>query len=399
MKILLINHFPLAGSGSGVYVKNIAKQLVKMGHEVCVIIPENTTNIIPIDNVKIHPVYFKREEVIDGQLDFNFPCMDPHPRSGFLYEDMTDLQVEQYENAFKKAIEEEILTFKPDVIHAQHIWIISSILDKYNIPIVITSHGSDIMGYKESNKFHKHFYKAAKDCKKIITISKHNKDEVLAILPEYQEKITTISNGYDNNIFYRDNCSRSEILKLFNIDKEYDKIVCFAGRLANNKGVDILLNSAKIYEKENVLTLIAGNGNEYEKLYMQKENLGLKNIVFLGDKTHEELRKMYTIADVCAVPSREEAFGLVALESIACGTPVVATKQGGISDFVTEDVGILIERENVEQLAEMIIKILNKEKIFNSEDLEKYAKSSYSQEEFIHKLIEIYKGVQEEGGI
>ena len=46
--------------------------------------PENITKIDSIKNVKIHPVYFTREEIIEGQLDFNFPCMDPHPRSSFL---------------------------------------------------------------------------------------------------------------------------------------------------------------------------------------------------------------------------------------------------------------------------------------------------------------------------
>ena len=53
--------------------------------------------------------------------------------------------------------------------------------------------------------------------KKIITISNHNKDEVAAILPEYKNKITTISNGYDNNVFYKENCDKTEVLKLFNI--------------------------------------------------------------------------------------------------------------------------------------------------------------------------------------
>jgi len=327
MKILLINHFPLAGSGSGVYVKNIAESLVKIGHEVCIIIPENTRNIKEINGVKIHPVYFKREEIIEGQLEFNFPCMDPHPRSNFFYEDMTDLQVKQYEIAFKSAVEQEIIEFNPDVIHAQHIWIISSVLEEYNIPIIITSHGSDIMGYKQSEKFHKHFEKAAKDCKKIITISNHNKEEVNAILSEYKNKVITISNGYDKNVFYREKCDKKEVLNSFNIEKEYDKIVCFAGRLAKNKGVDVLLNSARIYDKENVLTIIVGDGNEYDILYPMTEELGLKNVVFLGDRTHEELRKIYSISDVCAVPSREEAFGLVALEAIACGVPVVATKQ------------------------------------------------------------------------
>lgn len=394
MKILLINHFPLAGSGSGVYVKNIAENLVKKGHQVCIIIPENTTNIKGIDNVKIHPVYFKREEIIEGQVDFNFPCMDPHPRSSFLYEDMTELQIKQYEEAFKIAIDQEIQEFKPDVIHAQHIWIISSILEEYNIPIILTSHGSDVMGYKESEKFHNHFKKAAKDCKKIITISNHNKDEVMAIIPEYKDKLITISNGYDKTMFYRENCDKKEILESFNINKEYDKIVCFAGRLAKNKGVDILLNSAKIYEKENVLTLIAGHGNEYDVLYPLTKELGLKNVEFLGDRTHDELRKMYSISDVCAVPSREEAFGLVALEAIACGVPVVATKQGGIPDFVTNEVGVLVEKENVEQFADEIMKILNEENKFDINYLQEYAINNYSQEMFMNKLIRLYKEIQ-----
>ena len=390
MRVLLINHFPLAGSGSGVYVKNIAENLVKKGHEVCIIMPENTTKIEKVENVKIHPVYFKREEIIEGQLKFNFPCMDPHPRSSFLFEDMTDLQIKQYENAFKKAVEQEIIEFNPDVIHAQHIWIISSVLDEYNIPILITSHGSDIMGYNESDKYHRHFKKAANDCKKIVAISNHNKEEICEIFSEYSNKIITISNGYDKNVFYREECNKEEVLKSFNIDKEYDKVVCFAGRLTKNKGIDILLNSAKIYEKENVLTLIAGHGSEYEVLYPLKEKLNLKNIVFLGDRTHEELRKIYSISDVCVVPSRKEAFGLVALEAIACGIPVIATKQGGIPDFVNDDVGVLVEKENVEQLADAVIKVLKGEKKFDTNYLQEYARKNYSQEVLMDKLIQLY---------
>lgn len=395
MKILLINHFPFSGSGSGVYVKNIAENLVKNGHEVSIIIPENTTRIEEIPNVKIHPVYFKREEIIKGQLDFNFPCMDPHPRSSFLFEDMTDIQIKQYEQAFRKAIEEEISSFKPDIIHSGHIWIISSIAVQYNIPVIITCHGSDIMGYNESNKFHKHVKDAANGCKKIIAISKHNKEVLDNTYISRKDDIILIPNGYNPHMFYREECDKEEILKSLKIYKKYDKIVCFAGRLAKNKGVDILLNSAKIYEKENVLTLIVGNGSEYDVLYPLKEQLGLKNVVFVGDKTQEELRKIYSISDVCAVPSREEAFGLVAIEAIACGVPVIATKQGGIPDFVNEDVGILVQKENVEQLADAINKVLNGEVKFDKDLLQSYAKNNYSQEILINNLLNLYEEVKE----
>lgn len=122
MKILLINQLPLVGSGSGVYTTNLAKTLKKMGHEISIIMPENETKNIENDefkNLKLHPVYFKNEEEIAGQLDFNFPCFTSHPRSIFNFYDMTEKQYIKYVEAFDKAIKEEIDTFKPDIIHSR----------------------------------------------------------------------------------------------------------------------------------------------------------------------------------------------------------------------------------------------------------------------------------------
>jgi len=58
MKVLMINHFPLEGSGSGTYTKNLAMQLAKQGHEVCVILPENTADFPRYESMRLHPVYF-----------------------------------------------------------------------------------------------------------------------------------------------------------------------------------------------------------------------------------------------------------------------------------------------------------------------------------------------------
>ena len=107
MKILLINHLPLVGSGSGVYTTNLAKSLQKLGNEVCIIMPENETKNI------------ENEEAIPGQLDFNFPCFTSHPRSSLNYYDMTDEQLNEFCEAFDKAIKEEIDNFKPDIIHSR----------------------------------------------------------------------------------------------------------------------------------------------------------------------------------------------------------------------------------------------------------------------------------------
>jgi len=392
MRILLINHFPLQGSGSGVYVANIAKSLEKKGHKTCIITPENTSNFSDIKGIKLHPVFFKYKEEIENQQEFNFGCFDPHPRSSLLYNDMTEEQIEKYKNAFRQAIEEEIKEFKPDIIHSQHIWLISEVAADYGIPVIITSHGSDIMGYEAWERFHSCMHNAMDKCKKVIAISKHNAEVIANIFKENSEKIVTILNGYDERKFYKKRYNRKKILEKLGIQGKYKKIVCFSGRLTKNKGIDLLLRAAKTYGRDDIITLIVGDGEEYTYLYNLKQELNLENVVFCGHKNAKELREIYNISDICAVPSRQEAFGLVALEAIACGTPVVASNQGGIPDFVTKEVGTLIETGNIEELAKAIIEILEKKKKFNSRKLAKYAKNNYRQDLLIDKLIEEYKG-------
>lgn len=394
MKILLINHFPLRGSGSGTYVSDIAKNLIKRNHEVCIIMPENTTDIGELENVKIHPVFFTRNETIEGALDFNFPCMDPHPRSSFLYEQMTEEQEKQYVDAFRKAIKFEIQEFKPDVIHSQHIWLISSVLKEFDVPYILTSHGAEFITYKKTDRFDQYGFNAIDSAKKVIVISNDNMAEVSEKFPESINKLELVKNGYNSNEFYIDNVNKTEILKKFSIDKSYDKIILFVGRVTQLKGLDTLFNAAKIYEKENILTLIVGDGEYREVLNKQKEELGLKNIIFLGSKAHTELRELYNIADVFVLPSRKEAMPLVAIESLACGTPAVVTNQSGMDQIITKEVGLVFEMDNEKMLAEKINMILNKEVVFDKKELSTYAKNRYSVDFLVNKLLEIYNEIK-----
>lgn len=391
MKILLINHFPLEGSGSGVYTKNIAKSLAKEGNEVCIIMPENTKKYNLVEGVKLHPVYFSWEEEIEGALPFNFPCFTTHPRSTLNFYDLTKEQLELYEEAFRKAIKQEIEEFKPDIIHGQHVWILSSIASEFNIPLVVTAHGTDIMGYQKDDTFHRYANQVIDKCKKVVTISKDSDELVRTSFKNINGKNIIIKNGYDPEVFYPYAYDKEQVLKELGIDKKFDRVVSFVGKLTNFKGVDILLKACAKYENEDTLTLIAGNGELFKELNELKSDLDLKNVVFLGNKPHEILRKIYNIANVSIVPSRREPFGLVALEAMACGTPVIGTNQGGIPDFLKEDVGILVEVENVEELADSIEKVLNEEKIFDREYVAKYVKEHHSQDALTKDLIEVYK--------
>lgn len=394
MKILLINHLPLVGSGSGVYTSNLAKSLNKLGHEICIIMPENETKNIDNDelkNFKLHPVYFKNEEEIAGQLEFNFPCFTSHPRSSFNYYDMTDEHLEQFCNAFDKAIKEEIDNFKPDVIHAGHIWIITSIACKYDIPVIVTSHGTDIIGIEKGERYREKSEYVVRRAKKIISVSKDNDELIRKNFPT--AKPVMIQAGYDPKVFNIQKYDKKEILNKYGIEYNNQKIVLFAGRLSHLKGVDILLNAAKIYEKENIITVIAGNGALRKELKVLAKQLELKKVYFIGHRSQRTLKKLYNIADVFAMPSRMEAFGLVAIEALACGTPVVCSETGGMKDYITPEVGKLIKSEDAKDLAKSLLQVINNSNRYDREKLEKYVKENFAQEKSINKIIELYNEI------
>jgi len=94
MKILIINHFPLEGSGSGVYTKNLAKELTRIGHSVEVIFPENQT--VPKEVFRIRPIMFRDNSNKNYEVDFNFPCFTSHPRSNNTFYELTEKQMKAY---------------------------------------------------------------------------------------------------------------------------------------------------------------------------------------------------------------------------------------------------------------------------------------------------------------
>ena len=390
MRVLLINHFPLTGSGSGVYTLNIANSLVNLGHEVCCIYPMNEPETAEY-RFKCHPVYFTPEgdeAPTADALPFNFPCFTTHPKSTNTFDAMSFNEVFSYIDAFRSAMAEEIEAFKPDIIHSGHIWVLSDLAGESKVPLVITAHGTDLMGLKTSENFRGYAYSAADTAKAIISISKKNYDEIAAALDFALPKTHLISNGYNDTVFYKDSYDRAEVLAGFGIEKPYEHVVCFAGKFAQFKGIDILLKAAASYEDGKTATVLAGDGELFDEMVALSSELGLKDVYFIHNQSHDSLRSLYNIADVSLVPSRKEPFGLVAIEAGACGAPVVGTNGGGIADILVDETGILIDEEDFEALAEAVKAILSGEKVFDHEQIAAYTKAHFSQDQFTQRLVE-----------
>ncbi|MGB3366946.1 MAG: glycosyltransferase family 4 protein, partial [Acidaminobacteraceae bacterium] len=393
MRILIINHFPLEGSGSGIYTKNLAKEMSHLGHDVKVIYPDH--RVVKYADFETRVILFNDGCNEFHELNYNFPCFTSHPKSNNTFYNLNENQIKQYIDVFEKATFEEVEKFKPDIIHAQHLWITPYIASKTKIPYVVTAHGTDLKGFVKDKRYHPYALEGAKKAGKIITISKQVDREVSELYGVTEDKKQIVMNGYDEELFLPIEFDRGELLKEFDINMNFDKIVSFAGKLTHFKGVDILLKAAKIYEKdldESVATIIAGNGELYEELNELRSELKLKNIYFLGHVSQEELVKLYNIADVSVVPSRTEPFGLVAIEALACATPVVGTNQGGLPDFITKDVGTLVAVGDDMELADAIIEELTRsDREKRSEFCHKYAKENFSWKHSIGEVEDLYR--------
>ena len=393
MKVLMINHFPLDGSGSGTYTRNIAVHLNKKGHDVCVIMPENTTQYADVPDVELIPVYFQHEEKIEGALPFNFPCFTTHPRSVMTFYDLDDTQFEMYMSTFERVVNKAVEDFKPDVIHGQHIWLLSWLAIKTGVPYVVTAHGTDLMGYKQGERFRKYADETANKAKRIITISNDNTELVKELFPDAADNAVFMQNGYDTERFYPEPVSREHVEKMFDI-KLKEKFVLFVGKLAHFKGIDILIEALRLYESEypgKVTAIIAGDGELAGALKQQAKDGNLHDLHFVGHLNSTQLRELYSTADVDLVPSRREPFGLVAIEALACGCPVIATNQGGLTDIIHDDVGTLVDVEDAEGLAKAIHKeIYHPDRAARGKAAAKYALDNYAQGSLMDTLIKIY---------
>ena len=160
--------------------------------------------------------------------------------------------------------------------------------------------------------------------------------------------------------------------------------------------MDTLLRAASIYSKteEKPITLIAGDGDLRNNLEQLAGELKLDSIYFLGAQNHEQMVKLSNVADVAAMPSIFEPFGLVAVEALACGTPVIAGDVGGFSRIVNNEIGYLMKPGDYETLADKITTFIRdgfKEKV--RDKAVTYIRKNFSWDKTVENIEKLYEQV------
>lgn len=262
----------------------------------------------------------------------------------------------------KKLIREH----KIHLLHA-HIWNPASGRYAYlaahatHTPLIVTEHDPFELGtIKEWMKKKLNTHVA-----KIIAISEANKKLLTTLYPSLKSRITLIHNGIDTTWFSSQLISLSETEKqqlrtqIFQAKPEDTVITCVA-ELHPRKGQEYLIKAAPLIQKKfpHIRIILVGKGNDHDRLQKLITQLDLTEIVLLIGHRND-VPYILAASDIFVLPSLKEAFGLVLLEAMTAGLPIVATRSGGVPDIIQEGKnGILIEPENEKALSKAIIELL-----------------------------------------
>jgi len=227
-----------------------------------------------------------------------------------------------------------------------------------DIPVVLSARGSDIHQFSAFHTIRPQIAYALRRADKVVSVCKAL-EEIINDLGIPTKKVHVIPNGIDSSRF--DIVDRGKIRNKLNIPIN-KKVILSVGGLVPVKGHKWFVDAIKkmISTNENVIAFIIGEGTERYNLQDQINQLQISDKVKLvGQKPNNELSLWYNAADVFCLPSSREGWPNVLMESLACGTPVVATKVFGAPEIITNDnLGILVD-QTADSISEGLMAALN----------------------------------------
>ena len=306
-------------------------------------------------------------------------------------------------------VKKVITEFNPDIVHIHHPFLLSSSAIMYGkklgIPKILTIHTQyEQYAYYVSPIPERVTHEAIKmiisnlayktDC--ITTPSASMKE----LIEGYgvKNRIEVIPNAIHLISFQEDNeLKRTGIKKKYNL-KEDDKIILFVGRVASEKSIDMIIKALAIIKKRSigkVKLLIVGDGPAMDELKQLTRSLKVEeDVIFTGTVSYEEIQHYYKMAYVFTIASTTETFGIVTIEALASGVPVVAVKAPGAADILTDGLDGLLVDDDVEKIANALEKIIKEPELREKLSLGALKTSEkYSINKISEKMLNLYREV------
>jgi len=344
-----------AAGGMNVYVRETARQLGRLGYSVDVFTRDDGSQppVLPLDA---------------GVRLISLPA---GPRKPLAKEQAIEL-LPAFLNAMRQFRQRNDLHY--DMLHSHYWqagWVASLLAPRWGIPHIAMFHtlgevkNRALLTENETEQRISAERRVAQAADRIICFSEHERQMLMGLYGGLAARIAVIPCGVDLRRFRPpDPGSSRRALGL-----GPGPIVLYVGRLEPLKGIDILIEAMSQLERTDARLVIVGGDQqaapEVRQLRRLTASLGLdRRVEFVGAVDQAELPRYYSAADVCVMPSYYESFGLVAVEAMACGTPVIGSRVGGLATTIEDgETGYLIPWRCAEPFAERIDLVLSNDEL------------------------------------
>ncbi len=285
--------------------------------------------------------------------------------------------------------------FRYDVVHAHGVYpdgfaavLIGRVLRK---PVVVTVHASNLDKLARASLGRIVFVRfALRNATLVISVSKKLRLRVVRY-GAAESEVRVIPNGVDLGKFKPPLATSKHALAN----------ILFVGHLVKRKGVPYLFNALRALSDQGCDSWelnIIGDGRERTTLVRQVKDLKLaEKVHFLGALSSRKVAEEMRRCDLLVLPSFDESFGVVVIEAMACGKPVVASRSGGPEEIVTQDTGVLVGVKDQVSLANGLREVLANQERYDSKKISAYARSRFSFDTVVPQILRVYDEVCQAG--
>jgi glycosyltransferase involved in cell wall biosynthesis len=311
-------------TGSGIYLEAMIRESRKHGFSNYRVagVPAGT-----IPSGKDRPqtdgayVFFESE-----LLDFPVTGMsDVMPYKSSLFKNLKGRRLTAYKLAFSNVLEEAVSQFSPDIIHTNHLFLVSALVKKRfpTMPVVATCHGTELRQYNNCPHLRRYVKRYCRHLDKIIALTTDQKRDIHRLYGIRLDKIDVVGGGYDQTMFSRVPNSPAGTVHIL-----------YAGKFNRSKGVPWLLKTLMTIENHDWHLHMAGSGKgqEYNRCIELAKKLGRK-VTNHGYVTHRRLSELMKKAHIQVLPSFFEGLPLVLFEGLASGCRIITTELSGFKEI------------------------------------------------------------------
>jgi glycosyltransferase involved in cell wall biosynthesis len=371
-RILIANHTPIHGSGSGTYILALATGLVRRGHQVALLTPPGGTAVSLPPEIQ----HFTADE-----LAGEFPSFTGHPCSSRLYSQLSPEDLADVTRTWERALETVIRSWAPTVLHSQHLWLLTSAALNLGQTVVATCHGSEIP-YLDKERAYLRRFQDTRSPAAVISISGYVQRLADRHLAEGTRHLA-IPNPYDAHRFcYRPRPARTHRPR-----------IGFVNRLVPYKRGDRFLEITRSLVElvPDLAAWIVGDGTERPALERLAASLGLtERTCFLGFQPLASMPDVFGDLDVLLMCAPSEPFGLAAIEAAACGTPVFVPNEGGLGELASSPHIRSYSLDSPAVIAEIADVLTAPETESQREQRSAHTAQRYSLDSYLGQLEDVY---------